>query len=189
LKSSAGKTLTKLFYLSCFKTLFMRSATFILLISVFLFSCGENKEPSNKDPQASAKAPGDTVQQHQDTTVATPAATATALTISTQNVEGNLGQVTFSQNEKTVFYYDQKTKKGKVVLNNTDYVLNKYTFDGKSGSYQFSGDNVSISAPNCKYKKQNGEDCSYGTFADVTITQGTSILVLHNVAVQDCPNY
>lgn len=168
------------------KTFFMRSAAFIIIISVFLFSCGENKEPSTKDPQgASAKVPGDSAQQHKDTTLATPA----TLAINTQDVAGNLGQVTFSQNDKTIFYYDQKTKKGKVVLNNTDYVLNKYTFDGNSSSYQLSGDNVTISAPKCKYKKQNGEDCSYGTFADVTITQGTSVLVLHNVAVQDCPNY
>jgi hypothetical protein len=168
------------------KTFFMRSTAFIVIISVFLFSCGENKEPSTKDPQgASAKTPGDTAQQRKDTT----AATVTTLTINTQNVDGNLGQATFSQNDKTVFYYDQKTKKGKVVLNNTDYVLNKYTFDGKTSSYQLSGDNVTITAPNCKYKKQNGEDCLYGTLADVTITQGTAVLVLHNVAVQDCPNY
>ena len=172
-----------------FKTLNMKPIALTLIISAFLFSCGENKEPSNKDPQGASQKPPEEIHKNDTAQVKKDTVQTVALTITTQDVEGDLGQITFSQNEKTVFYFNQKTKKGKVVLNNTEYVINKLSFDSKSNSYQLTGDKVIISAPDCKYKKSNGEDCSYGTFAKVTITQGTSVLLLKNVAVQDCPDY
>jgi hypothetical protein len=46
-------------------------------------------------------------------------------------------------------------------------------------------DNVTISALNGKFEEMVS-DCAYGKFADVTITQGTLKLQLHNVSVQDC---
>ena len=167
----------------------MKLFAFTIILSVFLFSCGEDKEPSNKDPQGASQKPPEEIHKNDSPQVKKDTVQTVALTISTQNVEGDQGQITFSQNEKTVFYFNQKTKKGKVILNNVEYVINKLSFDSKSNSYQLTGDKVIISAPDCKYKKSNGEDCSYGTFANVTITQGSSVLLLQNVAVQDCPDY
>jgi len=51
--------------------------------------------------------------------------------------------------------------------------------------YKLYADNVTISALNGKYEDMVS-DCAYGKFADVTITQGTLKLQLHNVRVQDC---
>jgi hypothetical protein len=167
----------------------MKPIAFIIITSVFLFSCGGDKEPSNTVSQAASQKPVDEVQKNDTTQLKKDTVKVVALTVNTQTIEGDLGQITFSQKEKTIFYYDQKTKKGKVVLNNIEYTINKFSFDSKSNSYQLSGDKVNIDASNCKYKKQNGEDCSYGTFANVSIMQGTSVLLLQNVAVQDCPAY
>jgi hypothetical protein len=78
--------------------------------------------------------------------------------------------------------YDANTKKGKVILNGKSYVLN---MQNMNEGYKLYVDNVTISALNGKFEEMVS-DCAYGKFADVTITQGTLKLQLHNVSVQDC---
>jgi hypothetical protein len=180
---------------------FMRHIIFILTISFFIMSCGQNdtkqkelelkerelalkeKELALKQDTANSKNPTqaitDTIQKN---IAATP-----SLTVSPLNISGDLGQVTFSQKSKTIFYYNFGSKKGKIKLNGTEYILDKYSEN--YGSFKLSGAQVSINAPNCKYGKEEGGDCFYGKFSLVTITLGTDILKLNKVEVQNCPSY
>jgi len=178
----------------------MRHFTFILITSLLVISCGQNdttqKEPALKEREISLKEKEFALQQKDSSTTpnvktdpATQVSATTALTVSPLNIDGDLGQVTFSQKEQTIFYYNLKSKKGKIRLNGVDYILNKYAFNSSAGSYTLSGEQVTIVAPNCKFKESKGGDCGYGKFAVVTIKLGTDILILNKVEVQDCPDY
>ncbi len=175
----------------------MRHSLFILVTSLLLISCTQNdtkqKELELKERELVLKEKEFELKQKDSSAIkdtkADTVTQAVALTISPLNTEGDLGQVTFSQKDKTIFYYNLRSKKGKIKLNGTEYMLNKYYFDSKSGSYSLSGDKVSIVAPNCKYAASEGGDCGYGKFAVVTITLGKGILMLNKVEVQDCPDY
>jgi hypothetical protein len=110
------------------------------------------------------------------------------LSVDLLNIIGNPGQVTFSQGDRTIFYYDQAAKTGVISLNGREYTLTNCKFTNKD-SYTLSGNGVIISAPKCKYRKNKGEDCFYGSFAAVTIKAGKQTLTLKGVKVQDCPKY
>ena len=111
------------------------------------------------------------------------------LEISPMAVDGNLGQVTFSQKGKTMFYFDYSAKKGEIILNGKKCVLNYCTFFPKDNSYSLMSDNVGIVTTGCKFKENEGTDCFYGKIKDVMITMDNAILELHDVDVQDCPSY
>lgn len=111
------------------------------------------------------------------------------LSINPQNTEGSLGQVTFSQNGKTLFYFEKKPQKGKIVINGTDYVLNKLLFNSSNASYTISGSKVKITASNCKYNDDMAGDCSYGKFSNVLITLDGISTTIKNVDLQDCPDF
>jgi hypothetical protein len=151
-----------------------------------LVSCQENNTTQNENTITSGDSltndDGDSATANNSDTTSTA-----TLQITPLDIEGDLGQVTFTQKEKTIFYYDVSSKKGKVTLNGTEYTLDKYSFN--SGSYKLSGKDVEIIAPNAKYKAPEGGDCSYGKFNEVTITSGANLLKLKDVEVQDCPNY
>ena len=116
---------------------------------------------------------------------ATPA--TAQLSVDILSVEGQPGRVTFSQKGKTIFYYDEQTSKGMIKINGTEYPTNAYKFH--TDSYTITGDGIKITAPKCKYKKNNGEDCMYGKFSAVTVQLAEQTLTLKGVEVQDCPKY
>lgn len=168
----------------------MRYFIFILSITLLAISCGHHdKKQEEVIPKKQDTLPPTTVNKADNMQVDNATVPKTSLLLSPQNVSGNLGQVTFSQNDKTVFFYNLKTKKGKVVLNGTPYTLDKFAFDSKTSGYNLSGGTVTINAPNGKFKENKGEDCSYAKFSAVTITMGADTLKVNNVDVQDCPNY
>jgi hypothetical protein len=175
------------------KNTFMRQLISIILISFLLLSCGQNttsqeeRELQQKELESKEKEKLSRDSAEQKTNPATTV--APALQISPLDDSGDLGQVTFSQNEKTVFYYNLNSKKGKVKLNDKEYILDRYSFDSNSGSYTLSGNGVSISAPDCKYDAPGEGDCGYGKFSTVIIKLGTGILKLTKVEIQDCPAY
>ena len=96
------------------------------------------------------------------------------------NISGEIGHVTFSQKGKTIFYYDAQTKRGKIILNGSEYILTKI-----EGSYKLSGNNVNITTTKGKWKEMES-DCAYGKALVVTIKMGSQALQLNNVEVQDC---
>lgn len=169
----------------------MRNFSFILFISLLLISCTQNdkkqKESEQKAEIVEKQKDAEPTVINSDTIAAVDK--VTALAISPLDIEGDMNQVTFSQQEKTLFYYNLKSKKGKIKLNGNEYILTKYAVNSTSGSYILTGDKVSIVAPNCKYAASEGGDCNYGKFAVVTITLGAGNLKLNKVDVQDCPDY
>src|SRR5690349_14653352 len=93
--------------------------TWILFVA-FLISCNNNKPktaegPPVASPDAESGIPADTVNKKQADTVAVP------LSISPIPVTGNLGQITFSWNDSTLFYFDQVKHEGSIRLNGKDY--------------------------------------------------------------------
>jgi hypothetical protein len=158
----------------------------ILSLTLIITSCQENSTTQTENSVASSDSLKKEIVDSSSLN-ATDTASSTSLTITPLEIEGDLGQITFTQNGKTIFYYDLESKKGKVNLGGKEYALDKYNFN--SGTYKLSGSNVNISAPNAKYKESEGGDCNYGKFAEVTITSGAETLKLKNVEVQDCPNY
>ncbi len=172
----------------------MRQIIIAIVVSTLLFACGQNKTPQKELElkQKELSKNGASQPPKVDTAQSRPSVAAPAplvLTVMPLNISGDLGQVTFSQQENIIFYYNLKSKKGKIKINGTVYMLDKYSFDSKSGSYSLSGGQVSIVAPNCIYNESEGADCGYGKFPVVTITLGTAVLKLNKVDVQDCPNY
>lgn len=106
------------------------------------------------------------------------------LMVNPLSVSGDMGQITFSQNDKTIFYFDAKTKKGKIRLNGIEYVINKLQYDDEGG-YKFYGSAVNITTTKGNWAEMES-DCGYGTSLVVTINMGSQVLKLNNVEVQDC---
>jgi hypothetical protein len=109
------------------------------------------------------------------------------LVINPQNIGGDLGQVTFSQKGKVIFYFNNRLQEGKIIINRIEYILTKLSEDSNNGSYLLSGENVEIAALNCKYHPNDvGSDCAYGHFLNVKISLNGITTSLKNVELQDC---
>jgi hypothetical protein len=111
------------------------------------------------------------------------------LVVNPQNEGGGFGQVSFSKNKKTLFYFEQKSQKGKIVLNDTEYILNKCDSEGNNSkaSYKLFGSGVIISALNCKVSDVG--DCFHGKCAKVTITLNGISIAINNVEYTDCLSF
>jgi hypothetical protein len=171
----------------------MRYLIFLVVLTT-MFSCGQNdtkqKELELKDRELALKEKELNLSEKDSAkTTATidtgknnfkQEATSTLLVLTPLNIDGNIGYVTFSQNNKTVFYFDAASKKGKIKLNGVEYILIKM-----EGSYKLTGSNVNITTTKGKWEEMES-DCSYGKSLDVTIKMGTQVLKLSNVEVQDC---
>ena len=153
---------------------------FILVLFIAACSCNANQTATKETAPSN-----DTLTNKKNEPVPPPV----PLAITAMENSGDLGQTTFTQAEKTVFFFNIKNNLGKVMLNGVEYSLNKYDFDSKTNTYTLSGDKVKINAPDCKFKKNEGEDCGYGKIAVATIILGADQLTLNNIDVQDCPNY
>lgn len=161
------------------KTTFMRHFIF-LLVMITLFSCSQH-DTNQKELSITEKAT-DTTTATVDTVKAnlSEATTTQPLVLTPLQTSGDIGYVTFTQDGKTVFYYDAKSKQGKIILNGSEHTLTKI-----DGSYTLSGANVSITTTKGKWAPMES-DCAYGKSLVATIKMGTQTLQLNNVEVQDC---
>jgi hypothetical protein len=116
------------------------------------------------------------------------APTPLELVVNPQQMEGTLGQVTFSQKGKTLFYFERKHKRGKIVINGTDYILSRFSFDSDNNSYQVSGEHVTINTSKVKWDADEGGDCAYGGVSTVTIILNGVSATIRTVKLQDCPD-
>ena len=121
----------------------------------------------------------------QNPVIKTPVAVA-AFEIIPQDVSSAKGRSIFTQNGKTLFYFEQNSNKGNIKIDGKDYTLNSYDFN--ENNYTLSGNEVKIEATNGDFKDQTG-DCVYGIFPDVKVTLNGKVLNLSNVNVQDCPDF
>lgn len=169
----------------------MRITLLTLAIAALFFACGQS-DSDKKETSPNEKTPGqgDSVAVLKaDSFPPKPDSIAAqfALTVNPLEASGDLGQITFTKNDKTVFYFRTQTKKGIIRINGVDHTLNQYSYDANTNSYTLSGGTVKISAMNGKFGEMES-DCSYGKFAVVTITMGNASVKLNKVEVQDCPN-
>jgi hypothetical protein len=149
----------------------------ILLIGLFLLAaCSDQQGAQHETTAPTATAPIENAPAQQSTLKLTP-----------MDMAGDMGRVTFSQKELTVFYFDHKTKQGEIVLNNKKFVLDKYNFDSKKEIYEIGNADVSIVTEPCSFKENEGSDCFYGSIKKIRITSKEGELTLQDVDVQDCP--
>ena len=162
----------------------MRHIILIMISTMFILSCGQNDTTKKESKSDSLEKKPVVLTKVTDTTLKSD--TISQLIVTPQKKESGLGQVTFSKNGKTLFYFVSKASKGKIIINGTDYVLKKLLFT--KGSYKISGDQVTISTSNCKYNTDGGGDCAYGKFSTITIVLNGSSTTIKNVELQDCPD-
>lgn len=154
---------------------------FILFIALAtLLSCGQNETKQKEIELKEKDSTKTTVTVDTIKTKPNQETTTQPLILTPLEVFGDIGYVTFSQKGKTVFYYDAKSKRGKIILNGSEYILTKI-----DGSYTLSGNNVYITTTKGKWEEMES-DCAYGKSLVVTIKMGTQVLQLSNVEVQDC---
>ena len=103
-----------------------------------------------------------------------------------QDISADNGRAIFTQEGKTLFYFDQNSNKGIIRIDGKDYALDRFDFN--ENNYSLYGNNVEIEATNGDFKEMTG-DCVNGEFTEVKITVNGKTLNLPNIKVQDCPNY
>lgn len=87
-----------------------------------------------------------------------------------EDYEDVFNQYSFNQeNEELIFYYNIDNNKGKIVVDNKEYILNKKTIPN-DGTYNFSGENIKISSSRIIPFEDEGGDCIGGSFDSVTVT-------------------
>jgi serine/threonine-protein kinase len=133
-----------------------------------------------KDPPATSQSVA------APTVVVTPS--PLELVVNPQKETGDLGQMTFSQRGKTLFYFEREHNKGRIVINGTAYVLSNLSISN-NGSYRLSGEQVTISTSNAKWDADHGGDCAYGKVSTVTIILNGASTTIKNVELQDCSDF
>ena len=103
-----------------------------------------------------------------------------------QDISADNGRAIFTQEGKTLFYFDQNSNKGIIKIDGKDYTLNRFDFN--ENNYTLYGNNVKIEATNGDFKDTTG-DCVYGDFQEVKVTLDGKTLNIPNIKVQDCPNF
>lgn len=162
----------------------MRQITLFMASVMLILSCGQDSTSKKESKNDSLAKNSVAITKANDTTSRETA--IVELTVTPQKKEGTLGQVTFSQNGKTLFYFVSKSKRGKIVINGTEYILKKLSFN--NGSYKISGDQVIISTSKCKYNTSEGGDCAYGNFSTISVTLNGISTAIKNIDLQDCPD-
>lgn len=157
--------------------------------SFFLVAACGSEQKQELDDVENTQTTENLEPEEEKTSLETTDPEKTELVLTPLDNGGDLGQTTFTHDEKTIFYYSTKDKKGKIIINGKTYSLTNYKFTASTNSYLISGSGVTIHANDCKMEPNEGEDCFYGTFPEVHIKLKKDELVLNDVAIQDCPNY
>lgn len=103
------------------------------------------------------------------------------------NNSGDLGQVTFTKNERTIFYFDRKEGSGQIKINDTVFILTRE--NQKSAGYEFYSNKIEIKTSKPKYEEMEGGDCAYATVSNVEVKLNGKSISLKDISVQDCPSY
>lgn len=109
------------------------------------------------------------------------------LKIEPLKVSADVGKtVFFSQDKKTLFYFDTQSNTGEIKINGKSYALDMLNFT--DNEYHISGDGVKITATEGDFKEMTS-DCLYGNFPEVKVEIENQKIILKNISVQDCPAY
>ena len=117
-------------------------------------------------------------------------ATTESMLVSPQNISANPGQITISDTSGTLLYFSLKDNVGKIILNQKEYILTKYTFEPSSNIYVFLGEEIGITIENCEATNEDsGEDCFKFSAHQLVIHQLEKELIIKEISIQDCPLY
>lgn len=162
-----------------------------LFTSLFFTGCGQNnvkqKETGQKTDSITlteAKLTGGDSSSQLNEVQAN-----TELVINPQESQADQGQVTFNKNKKTLFYYNSKQRNGIIVIDGKRHTITKRLYDKNNRTYTLTGDELKILTSKCNFNESESGDCVYGNIATVTVSlKGVSTLI-HDINVQDCPDY
>ena len=193
-----------------FNIIQMKNITIILgamlIASTILFSCGQNsnkqkelelkeRELALKEKELALKERGisvtDSVIQKKEQlkkpkTDIVKENTSVKLVVNPVKNDGDgFGQITFSQSDKLLIYFTQKTQKGKIVINGDSYSLTSCSND--NNSYKLSGNNVTIVAKNLN--DEGSGDCFNYKCPKLSITLNEVTTTINNVVIQDCLSF
>jgi hypothetical protein len=173
----------------------MRQIIFLLTISLFIMSCGQNntkqKELELKERELALKEKE--LQLKEKDTPATVPSTPTStvsqnvplnITYQTQEISPNVDMQYF-KGKNLIFYYDEKTK-GKIIIDNVIYPLTseKRTDKGNYVNYTYTGNNITIKAVNGKFEdigEDEERDVYNAKFPILIITTDKGSLTLNNL--------
>ncbi|MGZ5264461.1 MAG: hypothetical protein ACXWBY_03900 [Kaistella sp.] len=155
-----------------------------LLTFAVLISCAKEKEPviAQKTSESVNRSVVDSVQSP----TMKNAEYSAAFIIVPIDIAPQQGRSVFTQNGKTLFYFDQNANKGLIRIDGKDYNLDRFDFN--ENNYSLYGNGIVIEASNGDFKEMTG-DCLYGVFPEVKVSLNGKILNLSNIKLQDCPAY
>lgn len=128
-----------------------------------------------------------TVQNNNNQSISEPFVDLKVDFLSNADYDWGPGYFTCYQKEQAILYLDLRNEIGKIKISGKTYVIEKYTYNEETNSYVLEGDDIKINCPNGNYYETESDDCDYGDFAKITITQGTNVLTVKNVKYQCCP--
>jgi hypothetical protein len=172
----------------------------ILIASTILVSCGQNSNKQNelelkerelalKEKELALKekviSVTDSVIQKKEQLQKTQTAIVKLVVNPIKNDGDGFGQITFSQNDKLLIYFTQKTQKGKIVVNGDSYTLTSCSND--NSLYKLSGNDVTIIANNLI--DEGSGDCFHYKCPKLNITLNGVTTTINNIVIQDCLSF
>ena len=161
----------------------MKNILPLILFSVLIY-CSKEKETVSEQ-KITDSAIGAAADSAQIPTIENPNQSG-ILEINSQDISSQKGRAVFSQDGKTLFYFDQNSNKGLIKIDGKDYLLDRFDFN--ENNYAVFGSGVVIEATNGDFQSGTG-DCVSGNFPEVKVSVNGKALNLANITVQDCPNY
>jgi len=155
---------------------------FFLAILMVTFSCKKESE-TIKDVGTKDSTKRTTLDSIQIPTFDNAEKTA-AFSIVPQDIQSVKGRAIFTQDGKTLFFFDQNSNVGNISIDGQKYVLDQVDFN--ENNYKLSGKEVQIEATGGAFNDAVS-DCISGNFPEVKIDFKGKTLNLSNIAVQDCP--
>ena len=108
------------------------------------------------------------------------------LTVVPLNMFADKGKTVFSQDKKTMFFFNTQSNTGEININGKTHSLDVLSFT--DNEYHISGKDVKITATEGDFKDMTG-DCLFGNFPEVKVEFNNQQVILKDISVQDCPAY
>ena len=156
-----------------------KSPVKLLSLCCVLFFCLNSCKKDEKMTQNSAVK--DSLNIKNDSVTA-----SIPLTVVPLNIFAEKGKTVFSQDKKTIFFFDTHSNTGEININGKTYALDLLNFT--DNEYHLSGKDVKITATEGDFKEKTG-DCLYGKFSEVKVQLKKQEVILKDISVQDCPAY
>jgi hypothetical protein len=158
----------------------MKYFSLVCVLILSLNSCKKEDLVTEKSQQ------NDSLNSQNSIKKESPSSPEIAIKVEPLEVMVEPGKTVFSQDEKTMFFFDTRSKTGEIKINGKIYILNE--MKTSETAYFISGKEVTISAEKGNFEEFTS-DCLYGDFPSVKIGLNNHEIMLTNISLQDCPAY